>query len=129
MIAHPVMQSVLTYVESGAIVPFLLFQGTTPREIFIGYGRIAFVVITVVILTGLLRTKFFLRRKWRKLHVLNYLFFYFVFIHSYKLGSDISHMPLNLVFWGGGGIVTIIVLSKVVVFLRFYIKDKLHVTT
>jgi predicted ferric reductase len=92
---------------------FLLFQHfigreTDPINIFLGVclfcdpkieyiytlGRIAFWLLTIGVFAAFYRSATpFMKRNWRKFHVLNYLVFLLMGIHGFILGPDIAAKP------------------------------------
>ena len=60
-----------------------------PYDYLINFGRLGFLSITIAVLAVKFRNiSDWLKANWRKLHVLNYLAFYFVSIHSITIGTD-----------------------------------------
>jgi len=48
---------------------------------------------------------------WKRVHMLNYILFPLIFMHSYLIGSDLLAWHLKI-FWIAGGLVYLVVLSK-----------------
>lgn len=96
---HPLFQSAIIYQTSKSIVEALLVilpQFKTQRDLYLVYGKIAFLLTTIAVLASYFRTNPFFRRNWRVLHRLNFLAFYFVFLHS-GIGKDIDTFPFSFI--------------------------------
>ena len=78
--------------------------GYTTAAVWI--GPIALVVLVVVIITAL--TRRWLRRSWRWVHRLNYLFFAAVMVHGLTLGYDLRHQVLAKAWLGLLGAVVVV---------------------
>jgi len=100
VLAHPLfftLSAILaTGLKNGVLTLIPSFE--TKTDILINYGRIGFTLVTIAFLASYLRHKSFLNRHWLKLHILNYVAFYFIFQHSWNIGSDTQTFPLNLVY-------------------------------
>lgn len=90
IIAHPIL---------GAINGVSLIFVFTREELLYNFGRIAFSLFTIGVFAGLFRSQPFLIRHWKKLHILNYVAFYLVAIHSYFVGSDTRGFPFIILWW------------------------------
>lgn len=111
---HPITYLLFRYFAIGKIDPLYVFidvcvlcQGV--YEHYLNLGRIAFYLVT----TAVIAVKFknissWLKANWRKLHVLNYLAFYIVSVHSILIGTDAK----NSVFLAYFIILQIIVLMS-----------------
>src|SRR3970282_256537 len=85
---HPLMQMYFDYSARGLCGALLTwFPG---RCIYLNLGKVGFLLLTVGVIAGYFRTKPIFRRNWRTLHILNYIAFFFIFIHSRNLGSDVN---------------------------------------
>lgn len=103
MIAHPVL---------GAINGVSLIFVFTREELLYNFGRAAFSLFTIGVFAGLFRSQPFLIRHWKKLHVLNYIAFYLIAIHSYYVGSDVQTFPFIILWWIAVISVTTIIVYK-----------------
>lgn len=82
-------------------------------EWYYNFGRLAFWSITLGVVAGYFRMATpFLRTHWRKFHLLNYVGFLLVGIHSLLLGSDVGTFPFSLIHAPGLVIVTGIIVYK-----------------
>lgn len=71
-------------------------------SLYYNFGRIAFILFSIGVFAGLLRTKTkFLRIHWKKLHILNYFAFLFVVAHSWFVGSDTQLFPFIIIWYMG----------------------------
>lgn len=92
LILHPLMQSIIDFKIGGltnAVFLLLPFTRTYSYDI----GKLAFIFLSVAVFAGYFRSKPFLRRNWRKFHILNYIVFYIVVLHSLLLGTDTLRLP------------------------------------
>lgn len=102
ILAHPLLYIVFTYQTLGTITTFILPNldvNSVSYELYLTYGRIAFVLLSIGVAAGLLRNKPFLRHNWRKFHILNYFSFFFIAFHAWHVGSDVSSPPFSIFFW------------------------------
>lgn len=114
--AHPVLMLIFRWKSSGVFDPFYVFLDfcllCTPKfELYLTMGRVAFVFLTIAYLAGKFRTLVFLRKHWKSLHYFNYLAFFMIAFHAFKLGSDtlsssfswyfvVAHIwVLVIIFW------------------------------
>ncbi|MDP3918166.1 MAG: hypothetical protein Q8Q30_03270 [Candidatus Woesebacteria bacterium] len=102
---HPVLMIFFRYFLYQKIDPFYVFTDVcllcnNVYEYYINFGRIAFYAVTTAIIAVKFRTvNDWLKIHWRKLHMLNYVAFYAVSIHAYKLGTDSSTKLFIYFFW------------------------------
>jgi DMSO/TMAO reductase YedYZ heme-binding membrane subunit len=87
-------------------------------DIFLNLGKLAFVLVSVGVIVGYFRTKPFLRKNWRKLHIMSYFAFVFVSIHSWNLGSDVKSFPFVITYFVGHVIVGLVILEKIYFFAK-----------
>jgi len=101
---HPLLLVFYNYVAFGRFDPLYVFVDACVlcdgvRERLINLGRIAFYLVTIAVIAVKFREfNSWLKVNWRKLHVLNYLAFYFVSFHSIKIGTD-STSSLFLIYF------------------------------
>lgn len=113
---HPVLFLLYRYFTIGKLDPLYIFvdvcvlcQGI--YEHYINLGRVGFYLVTIAVIAVKFRNiSNWLKTNWRKLHILNYLAFYFVSFHSIFIGTD-SRKPLFLIYFV---ILQIIVLETIV---------------
>ncbi len=61
-------------------------------------GRLSFVFITLGVIVGYFRARItFLRKHWRKLHIINYLTFFMIALHALNVGSDLQRLNFQRV--------------------------------
>ena len=117
LLAHPLLYVVFTYQMFGKITTFLLPNfDINPGiyELYLTYGRIAFVLLTIGVAAGYFRNKPFLRAHWRKFHILNYFSFFFIAIHAYNVGTDIAVFPFSVFYWLVVGVIGAVVVGRFV---------------
>mgnify|MGYP001588519183 CR=1 FL=1 len=112
---HPLLNSALTYAVSknlGDVILGFVPAFSSQREIFLSYGKIAFVLVTISVFAAYFRTKPFFRRNWKAFHILNYLVFILVAFHSKGVGTDVSTFPFNFLYWVFVSGIAFIILHK-----------------
>jgi len=62
-------------------------------------GKVALLLLTLGVIAGYFRTRPFFRRNWRKFHVVNYIAFLAIILHSRNLGTDARTPPFVWVYW------------------------------
>ena len=111
---HPFLYSVITYQTSNSLLNAILVITPSLKnqsEIYLTYGKLSFLLITITVITGYFRSKPFFRRHWLKFHILNYFVFYSVFIHM-RIGSDIMTPPFVWISWLALALVSYSALEK-----------------
>lgn len=103
ILLHPLLLVLFNFKIFGKFDPFYIFTDfcvlcKPVSEYYLTFGRIAFWLVTFAVVAAKFRTRPFFRKNWRVFHSLNYLAFFFIVIHSFKLGSDATSMPF-LVFY------------------------------
>ncbi|MFA6042186.1 MAG: ferric reductase-like transmembrane domain-containing protein [Patescibacteria group bacterium] len=86
------------------------------QQVFIYFGLTALLLVLLTALSALLRTRPWVQRWWRKVHVFNYIVFASAWIHSWNLGTDIQSTGLRFL-WIGFGITGAIAMTVRVVHL------------
>lgn len=119
VLLHPLLFVLFNFKIRGVFDPFYVFTDLcvlceTSLEYFYNFGRVSFWVLTISILAAKFRTHPLLRNNWRKFHMLNYLVFFMVSVHAFKLGSDISFQPFSALFWASQVVVAFLVIRRVI---------------
>lgn len=119
VLLHPLLFVLFNFKIKGVFDPFYVFTDLcvlceTSLEYFYNFGRVSFWVLTIAVLAAKFRTHPLLRNNWRKFHMLNYLVFFMVSGHAYKLGSDISFQPFSAFFWASQAVVVFLVIRRVI---------------
>jgi len=101
ILLHPAFFALLNYTNSGLLAALLtIIPRFSPSiELWYSFGKFAFLLITTAVLAGYFREKPFLRKHWRKFHILNYFGFAFVAVHSYFSGTDTWTAPFSWLYW------------------------------
>lgn len=73
----------------GLLVP----QFSSAYEIYLSFGKVGFILLTVAVFAAKFRNASFFQKHWRKFHILNYITFWFIFVHSFNVGSDTKATP------------------------------------
>lgn len=127
---HPLLYVAIIRVTTGKLVTFIFpsAQNLLVYELYLTYGRIAFVLATVIIFTAFFRTKPIFRRNWKKIHYLNYAVFYFTSFHAWKVGTDINSFPFSYFFWAANIVISGLIVYKYIyprLFILFNKKESL----
>ena len=85
-VLHPVL-----LIAAVGLTAFLQ-KSFVPAElrIYATIGTIQLVLLTIAVLVALVRRMPWLRRHWKKFHILNYVVFILIWIHSWFLGTDVQ---------------------------------------
>lgn len=99
ILAHPaffLLNALLANIPNplGLLVP----RFSTAYETYLSFGKIGFILLTIAIFAARFRNVGFLQRHWRKFHILNYIAFWLIFVHSFNLGSDTHTTPFSLLY-------------------------------
>lgn len=97
ILLHPLMYYLIGY-QQGLLSKYLIISFSDPYELFILAGQTAFILVMTAGLIGYLRTRHLFRRMWRKVHILNYIAFFLIAIHSRGIGTDIRYIPFSIVY-------------------------------
>lgn len=106
--------------------PFYLFTDvcvlcSSRLEYFVTLGRVSFWLITIAVIAGLFRASTpFLRANWRKFHILNYVVFILIGIHSIVLGTDVGTIPFKYFHGPSLVIVSGIIIYKLVNYFKSF---------
>lgn len=94
---HPVFFFISAYLASGLSVALgLILPGfSTDYDLHLTYGKIGFTLISLSVAAAYFRHLPFFNRYWLAFHLLNYVSFWFIFLHSRSVGSDTHTFPLN----------------------------------
>jgi len=100
ILAHPTFFTLSAFLAEGTqgVIDAFIPGFFTQTDLLLNYGRIGFTLITLGVLAAYFRHKPFLNRHWLKSHVLNYVGFWFLFLHSWNIGSDTQTFPLNIIY-------------------------------
>jgi predicted ferric reductase len=124
LLIHPVLYFIYLSVARNTINPFYVFTDfcikcTVPNELFVSLGRFAFWIAIAAGLAAIYRTKAsFLRNYWKYFHVLNYVIFIFIFIHSKMLGKDLTNPLIGFVYFVSVASVFVTIFYKIVVLAK-----------
>ncbi len=104
ILVHPITFLFLRKLTGGPFDPFYIFTDycllcSTKFELYLTFGRLAFVCLTLGYLAGKFRTIVLLRKHWKKFHYFNYLGFFLISFHAFKVGSDLRTRPFVYYFW------------------------------
>ena len=126
ILIHPLTYLLLNIQKYGIFNPFNLFfpMAMDSNElIWISFGRFAFILLNLSVITAYFRTKTFLRNKWRAIHVLNYVAFIAMAIHTYFVGTDSWEPPFSYFYWISISIVGFAILRRIYIKLNFFHKE------
>jgi|SRR3989344_5112618 len=71
----------------------LLPSFATNIDIYIDFGKLGLIFLTIAIMAGIFRTYPLISKNWRWFHRLNYIVFGLILIHSFFLGTDTKTAP------------------------------------
>jgi len=115
---HPLAMVFHKYFVHQGFDPFYVFTDIcflcqNSFELLYSLGKLAFWFITISVLAGLFRTATpWMRVNWRKLHLLNYVSFMLIAIHSFFLGTDIGTFPFSFIHMPAIIIITCLTVYK-----------------
>lgn len=102
---HPLFLFVFNYKVFHTLDPFYIYTQAcllckTNIEFFYTLGRLSIWFLTIGVFAALFRSSDnWLKKNWRKIHLLNYFVFFFVAIHAWFVGSDFHISPLKYFYW------------------------------
>lgn len=99
ILAHPaffLLNALLANVPNP--LGLLLPQFSNAYETYLSFGKIGFILLTIAVFAARFRNVGFLQNHWRKFHILNYIAFWLIFVHSFNLGSDTHTIPFSLLY-------------------------------
>lgn len=124
IILHPLSFMLFNYFARRGLDPFFVFTYLcvlcpTRIDFFETLGRISFWLLNIAVWAGLFRAATpYMRVNWRKFHILNYLAFVLIGIHSIGIGTDIGTPPFSFFHGPALAIVGIIIISRLFVFVK-----------
>jgi len=127
ILLHPAFYMLFLFKIKGVLDPFYIYSGlcvlcTGNLEHFINFGRVALWLITAGIIAAVFRASDqFLKKNWRKFHLLNYFAFFLIAVHAKVLGTDVSITPFKWIYLFG---VTTVVFSLIVKYIRPLFRGK-----
>lgn len=97
---HPLLFYLGYLFSSPAIPPIQALQNYLgPDLLFFGYlGVSAYLLLLATVLSASLRNHPFFIKKWPYIHLLNYAVFVLVFVHSFKIGTEVRLDPLRILY-------------------------------
>ena len=120
ILLHPALYMLYLFKIKGVLDPFYIYSDLCVLckgnlEHFYNFGRVAFWLITAGIIAAVFRgADPFMKKNWRKFHILNYFAFFLIVVHSKALGTDVAVAPFNWIFWIGIVTVTLCLSVKYV---------------
>lgn len=130
IVLHPVSFVFFNYFAGKGIDPFYVFTQVCvlcPNllEFYYSLGRISFWLLTIAVFVAFFRTATpYFRYYWRRFHVLNYLVFLLIGIHSFGVGTDMGTFPFSLFYGPAIFIVSCIILFKGLPRLYRFVKSR-----
>lgn len=101
VLLHPLLFVIFNFFAGRGIDPFYVFTQVcilckNKAEFYYSLGRISFWLLSFGVGAALLRTSVpFLRKHWKKFHILNFFAFILIGIHSLGVGTDIGTFPFS----------------------------------
>lgn len=112
---HPSLFLINSALISGERSPLYFLYLLLPnysnlREYYITFGKLGLTLLTLGVFAAYFRHKDYLNRHWRKFHILNYLAFFAVWYHSWKIGTDTHAFPMSWLYplFLGGVLLTLL---------------------
>lgn len=118
-IIHPLFLLIFNFKVFHTFDPFYIYTQACllcPKqvELFYTFGRLALWFLTIGVFAAIFKnSEGWMKTNWRKLHLFNYVVFFFVAVHGWFVGSDFHLSPLKFFFWLSTATVFLTVLSKV----------------
>jgi DMSO/TMAO reductase YedYZ heme-binding membrane subunit len=97
-VLHPLILYVAFVVWTGSFNWFEAVLSYTPQVTWVWLGETALLLMALTITTALLMRRPWLRRKWHWIHLLNYVVFGLVWVHSFLLGSEAHTFPMSWLY-------------------------------
>ncbi len=69
------------------------------RLVYVTYGKVGFLLLILGVLAGLLRKWPPVQRYWHWIHLVNYLVFFFILVHSVGVEGDLILSPILQSLW------------------------------
>lgn len=128
LLFHPILYGVYNIQTLGFMSGLgSLLPQLTMSQLYLNLGRTALILFTLSIVAGALRTHPFLTRHWRKFHIINYLAFAFIILHSRNLGSDVSSAPFVFLYpLFIGGLIIAICYKRVYIIFKQKLQQRGH---
>ncbi len=104
-LVHPLFLLVFNFKVFHILDPFYIYTQVcllckNKTELLYTFGRLAIWLLTISVFAAIFRNSdAWLKKNWRKFHILNYVVFFLVAIHGYFLGGDFKIFPLNYFFY------------------------------
>lgn len=90
--------SILQFSDFKTSILSLLPSFATKIDIYLDFGKLGLIFLTIAIMAGIFRTYPFISKHWRLFHRLNYVVFVLVLTHSFLLGTDSRTIPFVLLY-------------------------------
>jgi hypothetical protein len=103
------------------VAEYLGYTYVSPElKIYAILGQIALLLLGLGVVAGLLRDWPPIKRYWHWLHLVHYLVFFIIFIHSRNLGSDLHSTPALQYLW----YFFFVTVAGGIIYRRFYVPSK-----
>lgn len=118
VLLHPAFYMLFLYKLNGVINPFYIYSDLCVLckgnfEHIYNFGRVALWLITAGIIAAVFRASDpFLKKNWRKFHLLNYFAFFLIAVHAKVLGTDVSTAPFKWIYFFGVATVAFTLIVK-----------------
>ncbi|MDO8657474.1 MAG: hypothetical protein Q7K55_01940 [Candidatus Levybacteria bacterium] len=100
ILLHPIFYflNILQFSDFKTSILSLLPGFATNADIYLNFGKLGLIFLTIAIMAGIFRTYPLISKYWRRLHRLNYIVFVLIIIHSYFIGSDSKTVPFIFLY-------------------------------
>lgn len=105
---HPILFDLTQWLATGSLAflkDFLPRASMGRFNFLVMLGYLNLILLSLTVGAGLLRKQAFIRRWWKKVHLLNYLVFAIGFYHSLNIGTDTQTPPIRTVWFIYAGLV------------------------
>lgn len=119
VILHPLIFRLIQSLNDNLkVIDIFLPNFTTSNSTLISIGQIAFYLLLLTAFVAIFRRNKLIARFWFRIHILNFLVFFLLFYHSYKIGTDTALFPLNFLWPAMAIIIFFIIIFKISTYLK-----------
>lgn len=102
------------FIKASALQVMLPFSYQNYLPLWVGLGQLAFYAWAILVGTFYIRKKMG-NKAWRTIHMLSYLIFALVIVHSIVSGTDSQTIWVNIMYWFTGGSVLLLLFYRILV--------------
>lgn len=100
IVSHTVFYflNILQFSDFKTSILSLLPSFATKIDIYLDFGKLGIILLTIAVMAGIFRTYPFITKHWRFFHRANYIAFALILFHSYFLGTDTHTIPFIFLY-------------------------------